>query len=153
MTSARLLVALAILGSACLFAQDNQKTPFQDNAAGVSNPQSAIAEATPLGIDPFISKRVPEDPLARLEASQPPVFKKYPDHRKVLFIPDATQHGFFISPDLTSNDVTCLKIRSYVMKRDTKDSDSTHLVGYSTCQPARKFQVRTVEGSSEGPSR
>jgi hypothetical protein len=39
----------------------------------------------------------------------------------------------------------CYAIRSYVVARDTKHSDSTHQVSYSTCQPAARYQLRTTE--------
>jgi hypothetical protein len=42
-------------------------------------------------------------------------------------------------------DVTCYAIRSYVVERDSKDSDSTHPAGYSTCQPSQRYQVRSAE--------
>jgi hypothetical protein len=42
-------------------------------------------------------------------------------------------------------DATCFTMRSYVVARDSKDSDSTHPTGYSTCQPASKYRVRTTE--------
>ena len=35
----------------------------------------------------------------------------------------------------------CYSIRSYVVARDSKDSDATHLVGYSTCRPANRYRV------------
>jgi hypothetical protein len=40
---------------------------------------------------------------------------------------------------------TCYAIRSYVVARDSKDSDSTHPAGYSTCRPAERYQVRSAE--------
>ena len=40
---------------------------------------------------------------------------------------------------------TCLKIRSYVVARDSKDSDSTHPVRYSTCQPSTRYRLKTTE--------
>jgi hypothetical protein len=46
----------------------------------------------------------------------------------------------------------CYAIRSYVVARDSKNSDSTHPVSYSTCQPAARYQLRTTEirsGSAE----
>jgi len=43
------------------------------------------------------------------------------------------------------SDATCFTMRSYVVARDSKDSDSTHPTGYSTCQPASKYRVRTTE--------
>lgn len=47
-------------------------------------------------------------------------------------------------------DTTCYAIRSYVVARDDKDSDSTHFVRYSTCQPASRYRLKTaqVEGSA-----
>ena len=41
----------------------------------------------------------------------------------------------FQSPE-NANVNVCFKMRTYVMARDSKDSDSTHLVRYSTCTPA-----------------
>jgi hypothetical protein len=40
---------------------------------------------------------------------------------------------------------TCYAIRSYVVARDEKDSDSTHLVHYSVCQPANRYRLRTAQ--------
>jgi len=57
-----------------------------------------------------------------------------------------------VAPHLTSkssDDSTCYTIRTYVFSRDDKDSDSTHLVGYSTCQPASRYRLRTAAGSAE----
>ncbi len=42
-------------------------------------------------------------------------------------------------------DVTCFTIRSYVMARDQKGSDATHLVRYSTCQPSGRYRLRTAQ--------
>jgi hypothetical protein len=43
------------------------------------------------------------------------------------------------------DDTVCYKIRSYVVARDRKDSDSVHPVGYSTCQPASKYRLRVTQ--------
>ena len=42
-------------------------------------------------------------------------------------------------------DATCFTMRSYVVARDSKDSDSTHSTGYSTCQPASNYRVKTTQ--------
>jgi hypothetical protein len=42
-------------------------------------------------------------------------------------------------------DSLCLSIRSYLVARDAPDSDSTHLVGSSTCQPASRYRLKTAE--------
>ena len=51
----------------------------------------------------------------------------------------------FSSGELLIPEVTCLKIRSYVVARDSKNSESTHLVHYSTCQPASRYRVKTIQ--------
>ncbi len=47
--------------------------------------------------------------------------------------------------DALDTDTTCFAIRSYVVARDSKDSDSTHPAGYSTCQPSNRYRVRSAE--------
>ena len=44
----------------------------------------------------------------------------------------------------------CYTMRSYQVARDEKYSDSTHAVGYSTCQPSTRYSVKTLtEGEHE----
>jgi hypothetical protein len=40
---------------------------------------------------------------------------------------------------------TCYAIRSYVVARDSQDSDSVHPAGYSTCQPSTRYGLKTTE--------
>ena len=50
------------------------------------------------------------------------------------------------NPEVASLDFSmCYKIRSYVVARDSKNSDSVHPVKYSTCQPASRYQLKTTE--------
>ena len=67
--------------------------------------------------------------------------------RKVKAKPDQVVSVLDGQPD---TDTICYSIRSYVVARDAKDSDSTHPAGYSTCRPASHYHVRTAEGT---PSR
>jgi hypothetical protein len=47
-------------------------------------------------------------------------------------------------------DKVCYTMRSYIVSRENRDSDSTKLVGYSTCQPSSKYELRiTVEDPKE----
>ncbi len=41
----------------------------------------------------------------------------------------------------------CLMIRTYIMVRESPQSDVTHRDGYVVCQPAWKFQLRTAVGT------
>ncbi len=43
-------------------------------------------------------------------------------------------------------DTLCYSMRSYKVARDNSQSDSTHPVGYSTCQPAARFRTHTIQG-------
>jgi len=58
---------------------------------------------------------------------------------------------FADAPRSLPADTTCYVISSYVVARDKKNSDSTHIVGYSTCQPANRYRLKSVEshGSEE----
>lgn len=40
------------------------------------------------------------------------------------------------------DDTLCYTMRSYVVARDDKDSDSVHAVGYSTCQTASRYRLK-----------
>lgn len=48
--------------------------------------------------------------------------------------------------DITTagNDRYCLAIRAYRVKRDHPRSDVTRFAGYTECQPAARFQVKTA---------
>lgn len=42
--------------------------------------------------------------------------------------------------------VTCLKMRTYLMARESRDSDATEWVGYATCLPSSKYDVKRADG-------
>jgi hypothetical protein len=47
-------------------------------------------------------------------------------------------------------DNVCYTMRSYIVARENRNSDSTKLVGYSTCQTSSKYELRiTVEDPKE----
>ncbi len=50
---------------------------------------------------------------------------------------------------------TCYKMRAYYVVRDSRNPDVTRPDGYSTCQPATRFQVKRAIGKQlfeEGPT-
>ena len=57
----------------------------------------------------------------------------------------------FLKPDNAQEDSasTCYSIRSYRMKRDDPQTDVTRPDGYSTCQPASRFGVKSAVDSRE----
>jgi hypothetical protein len=144
MIPARLLVA-AFLFSTALFAQDTATKfliPDDSNLASTSH-------SGPLMTDRLGSTWATgqQNPLLRFHGTEPPIFGQ--DQATEIKILDTQRFGtYHISPDLLA-DQYCLKIRSYQMARDSKNSDYTHLVGYSTCLPASKYRLRTAVGSSQ----
>ncbi len=46
--------------------------------------------------------------------------------------------------ELTTDSI-CYSIRSYVVARDDKGSDSTHPVSSSNCQPASRYHVKKAQ--------
>lgn len=118
----RLLLPVLFLGSLPAFTQDQPvKGSNQEQTPGVHN------AATP-------ARTIP----------------KAGDHSLVLGInPDITRKGIVVSPDgpLVA-EMTCYSIRSYVVARDSKKSDSTHPVSYSTCQPANRYRLKTADAQA-----
>jgi len=50
-----------------------------------------------------------------------------------------------LSPEASlGDDFSCFTMRSYIMARDDKTSDATHLVRQVKCTPARKFSVKSA---------
>jgi hypothetical protein len=54
---------------------------------------------------------------------------------------------------LQQDEKTCYTLRTYRVSRETPDSDSTRPAGYSTCQRATRFQLKTAVDSREIGSR
>jgi len=50
---------------------------------------------------------------------------------------------------LEQNEATCYTLRTYRVTRDDPKSDTTTPAGYSTCQRATRFQLRTTVDSVE----
>ena len=55
-------------------------------------------------------------------------------------------------PEPMQNDTDCYTMRSYRVTRDDSQSDAVRLAGYSECQLAARFQMKTAVDSREvGP--
>jgi hypothetical protein len=139
MTLARLLPVL-LLFSLPAFTQDQQ--PFTQGAAARGNwlfdlrSDTAATPQEPWRIVP--SK--PADSSSGQNALDPLRLDQYRlDQIK------GDPHTRHFKLDALDADTTCYAIRSYVVARDSKDSDSTHPAGYSTCQPSNRYRVRGAE--------
>ena len=49
--------------------------------------------------------------------------------------------------------VTCYTIQNFLVKRASPHSDVTEWAGHSTCVPASRYSVKTVEEPGKAPSR
>jgi hypothetical protein len=148
MTLTRLLSASLVVCSALAFAQKKTDSlPVSDHVAA-ANKFATVASSEPWRI-------IPNQPLYatsgsnaqdRLQVDQYKVSRSKSDTRTLLLGPEADSGMILSAVDgQLDADIDCLKIRSYVVARDSKDSDSTHLVRYSTCQPASRYRLKTTE--------
>jgi hypothetical protein len=68
-----------------------------------------------------------------------------PEFRQRLHTPDF----HVLPPTVAQNDGACYTMRSYRVTRDDPGSDATRLAGYSECQAAARFQVKSAVGARE----
>lgn len=144
MTLIRLFAAALVVCSTLAFAQT------KTDSVAVSGQASASKPATAASSEPwkFIPNQLADassgkDPLTRLQIDKYKVFRSNTNKPTLLVGPEADA-GIFLT-GMEGLDNVCYSIRSYVVARDSKDSDSTHPVSYSTCQPASRYRVRTTE--------
>jgi len=120
MSFRQVLVAGLFLSSLPAFTQDRPQTP------DVRTPPTATP-SEPWKIIPKANK----------------------DRGFVFFTPDIGPDGLVVSPGRPLEaDTTCYAIRAYVVARDSKDSDSTHPVRYSTCLPANRYRLKTADAKA-----
>jgi hypothetical protein len=137
MTLARLLPAVLLI---CIVPAYAQKPT--DSLSG--QPKATVAEK-PVASDPWkFSLNRPADlqsegPLARMRLEE---FRIDPNTLSSNAETPAPRKD-----EEVPTETGCFKIRSYVMARDSKGSDATHLVGYTTCVPALRYGVRKVEAA------
>jgi hypothetical protein len=141
MSLARLLPAALLLSSLTLFAQDQQgvsitgpstspKADFSAPAATPSEPwrnipnQPRDADSRQDVLDRLLNGQI------KLDGGGPPILEK-------------SRHVANVEP--FRGDGLCYTIRSYVVARDEKDSDSTHPVKSSTCQLASRYHVKNAD--------
>ncbi len=100
-----------------------------------------------VAVSPVAAQSAPEKaPLASLSADSVPLSTRTGEHS-----PRLNQFGvprvWLVNPDgQEQGDTLCYTMRSFKVARDNPQSDSTHAAGYSTCQPAARFHVHTIEG-------
>ena len=149
MTLIRLFAAALVVCSTLAIAQTKTDSLAASDQPSASQPATA-ASSQPWKFIPnqLADASSGKDPLNRLQIDKYKVFRSNKNSRTLLLGPEADA-GMLLSGldgvDGLEGITTCLKIRSYVVARDSKDSDSTHPVSYSTCQPSTRYRVRTTE--------
>ena len=118
----------------------------------------ALAQDSPLISENPGSKALQASEFRTAPAAKPDepwrIIPKSDKDRTFLITPEMDHQGIVVSPDSPlASDFTCLSIRSYVVKRDSKNSDSVHPAGYSTCVPAKRFRLKTADASETVSSR
>jgi len=130
MSRGRVLLVVLFLCSLSAFGQDEFLPPQK------SNPQPTPDLRTP----PAATRSEPWRILPKADLDQNPL---------TVAIPQFDSQGMLVVPGDPRADTTCFAIRSYVVARDSQDSDSVHPVGYTTCVPAAKARLRTADAHVE----
>jgi len=110
---------------AASYAQTATTSTIQSNGS-----QSDSLALLPEKLQPA-GTRVSEHPLV---ASQPLL-----EHNGDLVLRESMQDSSL------GDEFTCLKLRTYIVARDDKDSDATHPVRKVNCTPARKFSFKSAD--------
>ncbi|HVN21015.1 MAG TPA: hypothetical protein VMU05_19675 [Dongiaceae bacterium] len=74
-----------------------------------------------------------------------PRAKSDQDKGLIVIGPDGAERTIVSLDGRLALEPMCYAIRSYVVARDSKNSDSVHPVGYTTCIPASRYQLRTAD--------
>ena len=158
MTSVRLLTVAVLVCTASAFAQE--QLPSVTRASQTAEPQESPRTSEPWKIvrdqpaDLNTGKSRPQQ--FQIDAYKIDRFRIDPNRRPFRWgsqdDPILIEPAFLMDGQL-GDDTVCYKIRSYVVARDNKDSDSVHPVGYSTCQPASRYRLRKTQIQTESSDR
>jgi len=147
MTLTRLVLAALLVCSLPAFTQDQQLIATQnpENVAALATSHDSPTPSEPWRIMPNRSSNFSSDSMDRMRIDQYVLDQRKSDFRSGGSN-EAKRRTLVMGLDGPLDaDATCFTMRSYVVARDFKDSDSTHPTGYSTCQPASKYRVKTTQ--------
>jgi hypothetical protein len=170
MTLARLLAVTLLVSSVSASAQGSKLgTSIPGNLAGFHHLiffdflGTAATQSEPWRLIPKqpVDPNAEKNPLRRIGIDQYEVYDDISLHdteppsyfRGKSHWPDTFRSGHFPQKPQQDADTTCYSIRSYVVARDSKDSDSTHPAGYSTCQPTNRYRLKSTEIRVDSPDR
>ncbi len=148
MTSARHLAAAFLFYSLTAFAQDRQTVSGNGVSALVANGEAMATPSEPWRIIPN-RPDFSSDSADRIRVDQYRLDRGQLDPRTGRPKMEAPTTGAIMGEEGSMEaDAMCYAIRSYVVARDSKDSDSTHPAGYSTCRRASRYHLKTTVGQS-----
>jgi hypothetical protein len=150
MTLASLLAAALVVCSLPALAQDQQSQSSSPSTLRISKRSTKgpiLGGSLPLPLK-LNSSATPSEPWriiptqsAGFDSGQNPLDPALLDQvAKAQMALDLAQSARTLDADST-----CYAIRSYRVARDSKDSDSTHPAGYSTCRPSNRYQVKNAD--------
>jgi hypothetical protein len=144
-----LLIAIAVCAAQLQAQSSTAKTPTAIQSADFAqqNPSSSpelLAFFPSLLFPSFQTEQGPAEPLNRIHVDE------YNPRSTQLTVP----RFLLRNQDLQSqdDDSLCYTVRSYKVARDNPQSDSTHAVGSSTCQPAARFHTHSIELRTSQPA-
>lgn len=164
MTFTRLLAAVLVLGSVSASAQKGSQSDtavpgsppsshhlffwgFPGNASTPSEPWRLVPEQTS-------DAHSQGNPLDRIRLDRYDFNNDISRHDSNPLTKSVLPNPFhFAEKPQQEAETSCLSIRSYVVERDSKDSDSTHPVSYSTCQPTERYRLKSTEIRVDSPDR
>ena len=146
MTLARLFLVVLFVCALPGFAQDQKLSAAQnsENVSAFATNRDSATPAEPWRIMPNRPSDLSSNSPDRMRADQYVLDRSRGDFRSGRS--DKTRTVVMGLNGPLDADATCFTMRSYVVARDSKGSDSTHPTGYSTCQPASKYRVKTTQG-------
>jgi hypothetical protein len=145
------LVVVPLLTAVCALPAVAQ-TPLASNSATLTPQVKPYSDSSDrILVDQF---RLPAKPLLDSDSRERKSegLESYDFHRSYDIHPSlGLPLRRFLKPDTDQTDSAsiCYSIRNYRMKRDDPQTDVTRPDGYSTCQPATRFAVKSVEDSPQ----
>jgi hypothetical protein len=148
MTSARLLAAALLFYSLSAFTQDRQTVSGNGVSALVTNGEATATPSEPWRVIPN-APDFSSNSADRIRVDQYRLDRGQLDPRPGRPKMEAQIGGAIMGDEGSMEaDAMCYAIRSYVVARDSRDSDSTHPVDYSTCRRASRYHLKTTVGES-----
>jgi hypothetical protein len=136
------LLVLALLISVCVATVAAQSSP--DLSPGSSQPVPTLPQKTEASTSLY-RFQLPFD-VDGLDVSHT---ARPMQREKDSWLPPPLNSRMEHILTLEQNEATCYTLRTYRVARETPDSDSTRPAGYSTCQRATRFQLRTAVDTRE----